>query len=135
MGQVQLQGALVGGPPSGGEVFPAALFNVPLKLRTDPKGFGAATGVLQRTITSALVYVQLLDVGTGGSVTQANLLYLKSAGPLDVKLTCDDGVGGDVVSEFQIDGMNLQEFSDVRFLKKVEVRGSAQIEFFASGTR
>jgi hypothetical protein len=135
MGQVQLQGALIGGPPSGGEVFPAALFNVPLKLRTDPKGFGAATGILQRTITSAVAYVQLADVGANGTVTQANTLYLKSAGPIDVRLTCDDGVGGNVVSEYQQDGMSLLEFSDVKFLKMVEVRGSAQIEFFASGTR
>lgn len=135
MGQVQLQGALIGGPPSGGEVFPAAIFNVPLKLRTDPKGFGAATGVLQRTVTSPTVYVTLTGVGSGDTVTQGNTLYLKSAGPLDVRVTCDDGVGGDVVSEFQIDGMTFTEYSDLRYLKKLEVKGSAQIEYFVSGTR
>ena len=135
MGQVKINGALIAGPPQGGDVFPAALMNVPLRLRTTPKGFGAATGILHRTIMAGgpAEYVTLADIGVGSTVERATLLYLKSSGPLDVRLTCDDGLGGDVVSEFQQDGLSLVEFTDLKHLKKVDLRGSAQIEFFACG--
>jgi len=135
MGQVRIDGALLAGPPQGGDVFPSALMNVPLRLRTSPKGFGSATGILHRTIMSngPTEYVTLADIGDGSTVERATLLYLKSSGPLDVRLTCDDGLGGNIVSEYQQDGFSLLEFTESKHLKRVELRGSAQIEFFACG--
>lgn len=134
MGQLNLSGALIGGPPSGGETFPGATFSVPLRLRTDPKGFNSATGVLQRQIATAPgVYVTFGEVGTGASVPKANTLYMKSNGPVLVRLTTDDGLGGSVVAIVPLNGAMLVEFDDTKFLKLLEASGSALVEYFASG--
>jgi hypothetical protein len=133
MGQIDLQGALTGGPPSGGDTFPAAVFTAPLRFRSNPKGFGVATGVLTQIVASPAVYLTLPGVGTGGVVTKADTFYLKSSGPIDLRLTTDDGAGGDVVSVVPCDGLHLSEFPTSKFLKLIEVQGSATIEYFASG--
>lgn len=135
MGQINLSGALIGGPPSGGETFPAATFSVPLRLRSDPKGYNAATGVLQQQVSTAPgVYVTLTGIGTGSTVTKANTFYLKSSGPVLLRLTTDDGLGGSVVAVLPVDGLaGPIEFDATKFLKLAEVSGSAQLEYFASG--
>jgi len=125
---------MVAGPPSAGETFPGTVASVPLRLRTDPKGFNSATGVLQRQIqTNPGVYVTLGEVGASGSVPKANTFYIKSGGPLTLRITTDDGVGGSVVAVVPIDGFNFFEFDTTKFLKLAEVSGSALIEYFASG--
>lgn len=134
MGQINMQGALIGGPPAGSETFPASVFSAPLRLRTDPKGFNAATGVLQQQIATAVgVYAALPAIGTGGVVTKGNTFYFKSNGPVLLRLTTDDGVGGNVVAVLPINGLHIVEFDDTKFLKLAEVSGSALIEYFASG--
>jgi hypothetical protein len=107
---------------------------MPLRLRTDPKGYNAATGILQQQIaTAAGVYVTLATVGTGGVVTKADTLCLKTNGPVLLRLTTDDGLGGSVVAILPIDGMATLEFNSNRYLKLAEISGSALIEYFASG--
>lgn len=135
MGQIDLQGALIGGPPSGGDTFPASTFSVPLRMRTTPKGFGVATGVLTRLVASPAAFVALSGVGSGDTVTQADVLYFKPSGPVDLRLTTDDGVGGNVVAVVPIDGITMIEFPTSKFLKLLEVQGSATVEYFASGQR
>jgi len=134
MGQLNLSGSLIGGPPTGGETFPAASFTVPLRLRTDPKGFNAATGVLTQQISTAVgVYATLAPIGSGGVVTKADTLYFKSNGPVLVRITTDDGVGGSVVAIVPCDGLMMLEPGSLKYIKLVEVSGNALIEYFASG--
>ena len=137
MGQLNISGAIIAGPPAGGEIFPSAQINVPLQVRPNPLSFGAATSVIEQTVTSPApnVYVEIPHVGAGRTVTQANFLYLSTSGPVDVRLTCDDGIGGDVVSTFQSDGLLTMQFSTQKFLKKVELCGSTRIQFLATGMR
>lgn len=135
MGQLDLQGALIGGPPTGGDVFPASTFAVPLRLRTIPKGFGVATGVLTRQVNSPSVFTTLSGIGANDTVTQADVLYFKASGPVALQLTTDDGLGGDIVATLSCDGLVLMEFPTSNFLKGLEVRGSATVEYFASGQR
>ena len=134
MGQLSLSGALVGGPASGGTTFPGSTISIPLALRTNPKGFNAATGVLQRQIQTALgVFVALNEIGPNGSVQKADTIYLNSNGPLTVRYTTDDGLGGSVVAVLPVSGYTMIELDSTRFCKLLEVSGSALIEYFASG--
>lgn len=135
MGQLDLQGALIGGPPSGGETFPASTFSVPLRLRTSPKGYGVATGVLSQQIASPAAYVALSGIGVGGAVTQADTFYFKASGPVDLRVTTDDGAGGDVVAVIPSDGLAVIETPASKYVKLVEVQGNGTVEYFASGQR
>lgn len=133
MGQINLQGSLSGGPTSASsDAFPAATINIPLSLRSSPKGFGCATGVLQRQI-AASSFVVLAEVGPGGSVVKANFLYLKCNGPVLLRCTFDDGLGGDIVAVEPVNGLVVKEVDDSKFLKTVEVQGNALLEYFACG--
>lgn len=133
MGQVKVDGTMSAGPASGGGSFPASSFDVPLALRASPKLFVAATGVLSRSIDSPTAFVELSEVGAAGSVSRADVLYLRASGPVDLRLTTDDGVGGDVVAVVPVDGLVVLEFPVTKSAKKVEVKGTATLEVFASG--
>lgn len=134
MGQITLSGAFIGGPPAGGETFPGTTFSAPLALRTNPKGFGAATGVLQRQVSTAVgVYATLSGVGATDTVTKGNTLYLKSNGNLLLRLTTDDGLGGSVVAVNPVSGFVFVEFDETKYLKLLEVSGNALIEYFVCG--
>lgn len=133
MGQIDLQGALFGGPPTGGSTFPAATFSVPLRMSTTPKPFGVATGVLTRNVASPAAYLTLSGIGAADTVTKGDVLYFKASGAVDLRLTTDDGAGGDVVAIVPVQGIVILEFSSSKYLKLVEVQGSASIEYFMSG--
>lgn len=124
----------MGGPPAGGETFPGTTFAAPLLLRTNPKGFNCATGILQRQIaTNVGVYATLSGVGATDTVTKGNTLYLKTNSTLLVRLTTDDGVGGSVTAVIPVSGFCMLEFDDSKYLKLVEVSGSALLEYFVCG--
>ena len=134
MGQITLSGALLGGPPAGGETFPGTTFSAPLALRTTPKGFNSATGVLQRQVSTAVgVYVTLGGVGAADCVTKGNTLYFKTNATVLLRLTTDDGIGGSVVAVLPVNGFCLLQFDDSKYLKLVEASGSALIEYLVSG--
>lgn len=133
MGQISLSGALQAGPPTAGEgVFPGALLNVALALSTSPKQFGVATGVLTRQLASPSSFVTLDGVGAAATVTHGDTLYLKASGAIDLRFTLDDGSGGSSV--VVVTGrFFLIEFDTVKFLKLLEAKGSATVEYFVSG--
>jgi hypothetical protein len=102
-----------------------------LSTKNESKGYGQATGVLSRTISSPSAFIDLGE--PGNAVTKATFLYLKSDAPLDVRLTTDDGSGGDVVAVVPVEGLCLLEFSSSKHLKLLEVQGSGRLEYFVSG--
>jgi hypothetical protein len=133
LGQISLSGAFTAGPPTAGEgTFPGALLNVPLSLTTTPKQYGVATGVLTRLLASPSSFVTLDGVGAAATVTKGDTLYLKSSGSIDLQLTLDDGVGGSTTAV--VTGrLFIIEFDTVKFLKLLEAKGSATVEYFVSG--
>lgn len=133
MGSIVVQGSLQGGPPGGGDVFPAATFNTPLRTAQSPKGFQSASGILKRTVSSPGAFIALSAVGVGQDVPQADFFYLRSDGALQLRLTNDDGVGGTTVQIVQVFGLFIVEFPNTLQLQLAEVQGNAQIEYFASG--
>ena len=133
MGQISVSGSIIGGPASASEGFPSAQFITQLKLRQSPMGFGAATGVLTQRLNSPSGFAEL--VGPGTVVTRATFLYIRSDTDLLVRLTTDDGAGGDDVVVIPVGGLFLFECSGSKYLKLLEAQGSALIEYLAAGSQ
>lgn len=134
MGQVVADGTIQAGPASSGDgVFPSSTFDGQIRLRTSPKQYLACTGSTGRAFNSPSSYVALPSIGTGGDVTKVDTLYIRSSSEVSLQLTTDDGAGGDVVAIIPLDGGILLEFPTTKYLKLLELKGSATIEYFASG--
>lgn len=138
MGQLKVQGSLVAGPPAATDgSFPAMTANTTIATKADPKGYARATGVLRRQET----FAAFTDLGEPGNVvTQGHFLWFKSNGPVELRLTTDDGVGGSVLSVLPIDGAFMQEFDIAtgagKFLKLLELNTLGQavlVEYFIAG--
>ena len=137
MGQLQLSGNLTSGPPQGSEFSQGRMMiNIALALKGGAgcKAFGSATGVQTRNLNSANAYVVLSGIGPDDTVTHGDTLYVFVPQPILVRLTTDDGQGGDVVSVIPVDGLMMIEFNQVRFLKLLEAQGVCNgVEYFVSG--
>jgi hypothetical protein len=135
VGQLTLSGNLVAGPPlATSDSFPAARINLPIRLLEGTLGYSVATGILSRNLSSPLAYIALQGVGPADTVTKALFLYLKSDAAFSLRLTFDDGLGGDIVAVLPstrlIAGM---QFDSMQFLKLIEAKGSAKLEYFVCG--
>lgn len=134
MGVLKVSGSLDAGPPSvTSESFPGASLSVPLRLPAGSKSFSVATGVLQRKLNSALAYVALDGVGSASAVTHGSFLYLRSDQAFSLRLTTDDGSGGSVLTVFPVATLLLLEFDSSLFLKLLEAKGVANLEWFVCG--
>lgn len=133
MGQLSLSGALVGGPPTAGDGFPASLFNTPISTLSSPKSFQVASGVISRLLNSPSSYVTLQGVGSADTVTHGDFLYFKCDGQILLRLTFDDGVGGSTTAVLPLMGLHVAEYQTAKFLKLLEAQGSARVEYFISG--
>lgn len=131
MSQIQLSGSLIAGPASAAEgVFPGGVLDIPLGTKESPKAYQRATGILRRAIAE-VAFTTLAE--PGDTVTEANFLYFRTDAPLSLRLTTDDGVGGDVLATMTIQGLVVIEFNNDNFLKQLEVLGTANVEYFTSG--
>ena len=134
MGVVALQGSLLVGPPGCGGTFPTASVAEQLGLYSSPKSYNAATGVLQRTVNSPSAFVPLNALGAAGDVVQCDFLYLKSDGPLILRMVQDDGSGVTTLTYDQpIQGLVLLEFPSDKPLLGISVKGTARIAYLLSG--
>lgn len=134
MGKLDVSGVLTAGPQAAGDSFPSANMTAQLKAKNNDRGFNAATGVLQRRLSvSSPTYAALSGVGASDTVTKGTFLYLKSDGPILIRLTHDDGVGGNTTVILPLEGMTVIEFQDTKYLKLLEAQGSALLEYFVCG--
>lgn len=135
MGQIQLSGQMLAGPPSAGEQFPGSTFSVPLAFKDgSQKGFQVASGILTRNInTPAPAFAALQGVGPDDTVTQGNTLYFKCDNPVVLRLTTDDGSGGQATELVPVHGLLIREFPSLRPLELLEVQGNSKVEYFVSG--
>jgi hypothetical protein len=137
MGQLTLSGQLQGGAPNGSDLNQGRMLDViVLALRggNTAKPFNAATGTIQRPVNSPSSFITLSGIGTGDTVTHADTLYFFAYSQVTLRLTTDDGAGGDVVAVLPCDGLYVMEFPSAKFLKLLEIEGSANVEYFASGS-
>ena len=134
MGQTVLTGTLLAGPPQAStSSFPAGIVSYPIANRDGGQGFQRASVVIQRTES----YVALTDLGEpGNAVKKATFFYFKCDSPVVLELTTGDGAGGVVIESAaeHVHGIFVREFPAGYELTKVRLLGSAQFEYFVSGT-
>jgi hypothetical protein len=135
VGQSVLDGTIVMGPASGGSgTFPSSVDTMQLELNPSTKQFGAATGTVQRPLNSPSAYVTLSGVGTTDTVQRCDTVCIRTDSPIKVRLTFLDPDGGaDIVSIIPVQGVLLLEPPTSGYVKLVEAKGSARIEYMAAG--
>ncbi len=133
MGKFNLEGSLQAGPPQANEG--GMSVTAPLIARANSSGFGAATGILQRRVSSPAAFIPLTGVGANDTVTRGTFLYLKSDSAIDLRVTHDNGAGVGVVVTIPVQGLQVFEFQDSKYLRLLEVQGSALIEYFVCGSQ
>lgn len=128
-----LQGTLRAGPSSSScsGSFPSGLVNVTFESSPARKSTPVSCYHV-RAVNSPASYAALAGIGTNETVTQALILYLKTSGPMLVRITTEE-TPDDVVSVIPVDGLMILEFQAARYLKLVEVQGSGTVEYFAGG--
>lgn len=131
MGTITADGAISGAPPTASAGFSTATFTARLRFTQTPKSYGVATGVLQMNLASPSAFVAL--AGVPSTVSQVDTLYIRTSDNVDVRITTDDGVGGNVVTTIPCIGLLVLEFQTLKFCKLVEVKGTATLEYVASG--
>lgn len=141
---VTLQGALSAGPQEVCDGSYPATGTLSIAFGIGQGAFGttcaggASKPAAKRTwnaldVNSPGAYVVLEGIGAGG-VAQANLLWLRSASALLVRLTFANPAGGaDIVSVIPVQGLAIVEPSATGYLKTLEVQGTGRLEYFASG--
>jgi len=136
VGQVSLSGVLTAGPTGSGDaVFPAATFQAPLGLLGgSAKQYGVATGILTRNLQSPSAFVTLDGVGTAATVTQGSFLYFKTDGAIDLRITTDDGSGGQDVVVVPVQGLLVMELPTNKPLELLEAQGSGKLEYLVAGS-
>ncbi len=137
MGQLSFEGQLSAGPASqSAGVFPASSVNCPVSLKTNPTSFGACTGVIERSLSSASSYTTLDGVGAGKTVTRGTFIYFKCDSKLSLRLTYGDE--GDytttpIVPVVVVQGLFVMEFASGAELVLLEAEGSSKLEYWVSG--
>ena len=140
MGTVQISGTLTEAPPAGCEApgFPSATTSVPFgQLGAPcPKPSPVSTGAKTRNVNSPSAFVALSGVGATDDVTQADTVYMRvKAGLFQFRITYRNPAGGSIVAVLPSNGIFLHEADapDGFWITLLEVQGSGQIEYFASG--
>lgn len=108
---------------------------------TIPLGFGsccsrpaaASAWVPSQAVASPGSFVALPNVGPTATVKQADFLYLRANAAVELRLTTDDGAGGQTVTTLPPTDFLMMTFSATRPLELLEVRGSATIAYLVSG--
>ncbi len=108
---------------------------------TIPLGFGGCCSrpaavsawIPSQAVASPAAFVTLPNVGPTATVKQADFLYLRANAAIEVRITSDDGAGGQVAALLPPTDFLMMTFSATRPLELLEVRGSATIAYLVSG--
>lgn len=137
MGQVAINGTILGGPVLVGSGFPQAIFTTTLATSPNPKPFSSASGVLtQRVSQAAPGFLTLGGVGPSAAVTRGDLLYLRSDAQLLLRISQVDPLnpaGPALAREMYVSGLVVLEFPSSSPLVLLEAQGSATIEYLITG--
>jgi hypothetical protein len=128
---VTVEGTLLAGAPSAScEKFPGVLLNTTFELTPANKVAKAST-YQARELASPGSFVTLDGIGTGKAVSQATFLYLRTKGPLTLRITMAGSP--DVVSVVDVEGLFIHELPSLKYIKLLEAQGTGVFEYFASG--
>lgn len=90
-------------------------------------------GSQERVLNSPNAFVALPALGPSGDVTQGDFLMIRANAPVEVRLTTDDGLGGQTVIDPFVTDLVLMTFGTSRLLELIEVKGSAVLAYLVSG--
>lgn len=136
---LKLQGSIIGGPPSGVSTgYGTMTVTDQLGFPGDGLSYQVSTGVQTMNMPSAAAaaFVELQGVGPDAPVTRGTFLYAKTQSQIQLRLTLDDGVGGDIVSVIPLSPQAaplLLPCTPTNFLKLLEAKGSGQLLYFVCG--
>lgn len=133
MGLVRLDGAIVIGPASvSSSQMPAAQLITQLALRDgNTLSFDAASGVVEQRINSP--DPAFIELYAARAVAQGAFLYVRADAKIVLRITHDDGAGGDTVILVPVHGLVLLEFPEDQPLTLLEAQGVALLEYFVAG--
>lgn len=130
MGQLVLSGSLSVGPAtSSPNVVPSASAVVQLFFANGSKASNVTTGSTSKVLNSPSAFVALGGIGTNEDVTTADFLYLNATAPILVELTTQDSA----VNVVACAGPTMLNVNPANMIVGVRLKGSATIEYFASG--
>jgi hypothetical protein len=130
---VQLSGTLIASPSATSDTsFPAGTDNIPFNLNPPAKVYNVSTGNVV-AINSPSAFVAIPGIGAApGPVTQGQLLYVRSIGPMQIRKTY--GAFG-VVGPEPFSGLHIIESDPSNPLTLLEFKGSGTIEFWSCGVQ
>lgn len=132
MGVLLLTGSLLAGPPQGSETFPGGTVSVPIS--SVSKNYAVASGIIARSVASPGAYIALQGVGSTDTVTKGLFVYFKTDADVLLRVTTDDGLGAPVVqSDVPVGGLWIRDLPQTKFLRLLEIKGTAQVEYFICG--
>lgn len=139
MPNLTVTGTLLEGPVAAQDgQFPAATSSTPFSLNTgaQPKPVGVSTGIKLRSVNSPSAFVALSGVGATDDVTQADTVYMRvQSGGFQFRVTFHNPAGPNIVSVLPASGLFVFEpdAGSGYYVTLLEVQGSGQIEYYASG--
>lgn len=138
-GQTDFSGSIISGPPLVSDnTFPSAQASISLHTTPNPKSWAVCTGVLSRTFTAVIggvPWVTLDGIGSGKTVEECDLLYLRSNAKMLVRITQKEGLST-IVSTIYVTGLQVIESPSTNPVTLVEVQGSTcTIEYLAQGLK
>jgi hypothetical protein len=134
----QLTAALVTGPQQVTDnPFPSGACTINFGLNPPQKQYVVTTGDQVVTVAAPTpnVYQAIDCIGTGGAVTQALTLFLRTQVPMMVQMTFNNPNGGTTVITEPINGVKLQEYPANGTLIALGVQGAGSIEVWAAGNQ
>lgn len=134
MGQVKLSLSLNIGPTSAGEdVFPGQEIDIASTTNPSPKT-SQVRDSHTRNLNSASAFVALSGIGPDDTVTNANILYVRTTSPMRIRVTYKD-LPADLVSVFVVQGTYFMEVPDSNPIILLEAMGVGFIEYATSGNQ
>lgn len=130
-----IQGSIVAGPAGCTDTatFPGGISNVPaLAFNPPQKGYNVSTGLQSPNVNSPSSFQTLSGIGTGQTVTQASMLYLRTTTPVLVEVTMN-GVDGGTAQVLSVSGLLVLEPGPSNYITAVAVQGQGQVEYMAVG--
>ena len=131
MGQaISVSGTIITGQLGAGDcAFPNAVTNLVLQVPQVP---APASFYSQKQVT-APAFAALDGIGSGKAVTKAVFLYLRTNGPVQLRITQQPDSGPDVPAIEWVDGTVMKKVPANNYIKLVEILGTATVEYLAAG--
>jgi hypothetical protein len=135
---VQLTAALVSGPQQVSDnPFPSGVLTINFGLNPVQKSYQVTTGdqVVQINSPTPNVYQSVDCIGSGGAVTQAHTLFLRTTVQMMLQMTFNNPNGGTTTITEPINGVKVMEYPLNGTLIALGVQGGGSIEVAAFGNQ